>query len=158
MVNGACLSSSGPRRTRRGSKAGRRVISQIRVVANFRPSTPYYQNRYVNRGHLVNVICQTITHLHIEETIQPCIRPHLPVSRSRSKRTVNKSNLRPIPKDHCISLFTFNCRSVKNKTTSINDFILSNNVDILSETETWLRPNSDQFVLSELTPNGYSLL
>lgn len=79
----------------------------------------------------------------------------------------NKSNLRPIPKDQkdvlsdksakCIPFYTLNCRSVKNKTTSINDFILSNNVDIICLTENWLRPDSDQSVLSELTPYGYSV-
>lgn len=79
----------------------------------------------------------------------------------------NKSNLRPIPKDQkdvlsdksakCIPFYTLNCRSVKNKITSINDFILSNNVDIICLTENWLRPDSDQSVLSELTPYGYSV-
>lgn len=57
----------------------------------------------------------------------------------------------------CIPFYTLNCRSVKNKTTSINDFILSNNVDIICLTENWLRPDSDQSVLSELTPYGYSV-
>ncbi|XP_061194315.1 uncharacterized protein LOC133202489 [Saccostrea echinata] len=164
VVSGACSSLPGSRRTRRGSKAGCRVIRQIRKVVNVRASTPYYQNRYINRGNLVNVVCQTITHSHTVETIQTCIRPRLLVSRSHSMRTVNKSNLRPIPKDQkdvsasCMSFYTLNCRSVKNKTTSINDFILSNNVDILSLTETWLRPDSDRFILLEFSPDGYSIL
>lgn len=37
----------------------------------------------------------------------------------------------------------------------MNDFILSNNVDVICLIEIWLRPDSDQIVLSELTRNGY---
>lgn len=39
----------------------------------------------------------------------------------------------------------------------MNDFILSNNVDVICLIEIWLRPDSDQIVLSELTRNGYSV-
>lgn len=36
-------------------------------------------------------------------------------------------------------------------------FILSNKVDILALTETWLGSNVDKSVISELIPNGYHI-
>ncbi|KAK3086528.1 hypothetical protein FSP39_019678, partial [Pinctada imbricata] len=54
-------------------------------------------------------------------------------------------------------LFTLNCRSVKNKSISISDFIVSNDIDILAVTETWLGTDVDQIVLKELIPDGYTI-
>lgn len=46
---------------------------------------------------------------------------------------------------------------MKNKTVSISDFIVENNVDIMAITETWLGTDIDQIVLNELTPDGYKM-
>lgn len=77
--------------------------------------------------------------------IQTRVHPRLPVSGTRpERRTANKSNLRPIPKDQkdasakIISFYTLHCRSIKNKTTSIT----CNSVDLICLTETWLRPDN----------------
>ena len=73
------------------------------------------------------------------------------------------SNLRKIPRISIrqaidrISLISLNARSVKNKSTSICDLMLSNNADILALTETWLGTSVDKPVISEITPNGYSI-
>ena len=73
------------------------------------------------------------------------------------------SNLRKIPRISIsqaidrISLISLNARSVKNKSTSICDLMLSNNADILALTETWLGTSVDKPVISENTPNGYSI-
>ena len=51
-----------------------------------------------------------------------------------------------------------NCRSVKNKSLSINDFITSRGVDILAITETWLGSHIDNQVLKELVPMDYDII
>ncbi|CAG2249207.1 unnamed protein product [Mytilus edulis] len=56
-----------------------------------------------------------------------------------------------------LSLVTLNTRSVKNKTTSVCDFLTSNNVDIFALTETWLGSSVDKHIISEITPDGYDL-
>ena len=49
-----------------------------------------------------------------------------------------------------------NCRSVCNKTDTIKDFVVDNDIDILAITETWLRPsNLDSLTIGDLTPTGY---
>ena len=73
------------------------------------------------------------------------------------------SNLRKIPRISIsqaidrISLISLNARSVKNKSTSICDLMLSNDANILALTETWLGISVDKPVISEITPNGYSI-
>jgi len=57
-----------------------------------------------------------------------------------------------------LTLVSLNCRSVKNEPISICDFIISNGVDILAITETWLGNVIDDHVLSDLIPSGYDIL
>lgn len=45
-----------------------------------------------------------------------------------------------------------NCRSAVNKTVAINDYIVSNDIDFLVLTETWFGKETDNVILSELTP------
>ena len=47
-----------------------------------------------------------------------------------------------------------NIRSLKNKTTSLFDLIVSHNLDVLALTETWLC-NGDNIILNKLLPPGY---
>ena len=47
-----------------------------------------------------------------------------------------------------------NIRSLKNKTTSLFEFIVSHNLDVLALTEAWLC-NGDNIILNELLPPGY---
>ena len=49
-----------------------------------------------------------------------------------------------------------NIRSLKNKTTSLFDFIVSQNLDVLALTEMWLC-NDDDIILNELLPPGYDI-
>jgi hypothetical protein len=50
-----------------------------------------------------------------------------------------------------------NARSVKNKTTTLKDYMIDNKIDIFGITETWLRPGeADNMTLGDLTPPGYS--
>jgi len=60
--------------------------------------------------------------------------------------------------NHNINVASVNCRSVRNKTNEIVDYVIDNDVDILGLTETWLHEgDSDQKTLGDLTPNGYKL-
>ncbi|XP_060563505.1 uncharacterized protein LOC132722906, partial [Ruditapes philippinarum] len=56
-----------------------------------------------------------------------------------------------------IKICLMNTRSVKNKTLSICDFILSNEFDICAITETWLGSSVDKVCISELVPPGYKM-
>ena len=57
---------------------------------------------------------------------------------------------------HCV-VFN-NARSVRNKAVSIADFVMSQDIDILALTETWLGRDTDKTVLRELVPTGYNIL
>jgi len=57
-----------------------------------------------------------------------------------------------------LTLFSLNCRSVKNKALSIADLVTSRNIDILAFTETWLGIFIDAQVMFELVPTGYDIL
>ena len=85
------------------------------------------------------------------------------LSRTLLKSTVNSSNLNVDLVKHQasspIKFCNFNARSVCNKTLAIADFILNNDIDICTITETWLSssPNSPA-VINELIPTGYKFL
>ena len=54
------------------------------------------------------------------------------------------------------SFHLLNCRLVCNKTDTIKDFVVDNDIDILAITETWLRPsNLDSLTIGDLTSTGY---
>ena len=71
----------------------------------------------------------------------------------------NHTNLRELPthNDKLFNVRLWNARSVRKKTTSIIDNIISNDVDIFVITETWLAEN-DPVVIGEMLPQGYSCL
>ncbi len=50
-----------------------------------------------------------------------------------------------------------NAQSVKNKTTSIHEYIIQEDFDILAITETWLDPDKHSTVAAELLPPGYNI-
>ena len=56
-----------------------------------------------------------------------------------------------------INFCSLNARSVANKVDSFIDFVLSNNLDIVAITETWIKP-TDNITINSVTPNGYSFL
>ena len=51
----------------------------------------------------------------------------------------------------------WNARSVRNKTVSVHDFVLENELDILFITESWLG-RDDSVIIGELTPPMYSFI
>ena len=54
-----------------------------------------------------------------------------------------------------INFTIFNARSVRNKTTCIQDLVIEKHYDILGLTETWLNEKDESDITSSLTPNGY---
>ena len=50
-----------------------------------------------------------------------------------------------------------NVRSLRNKTSALSDFVLSNDLDVVGVTETWLRPSDTQGLMDEITPAGFQL-
>jgi len=76
-------------------------------------------------------------------------------------RGVNKANLSypprlPLTTQHkqSATLALLNARSVCNKTTIMNEFVIEKKVDILCITETWMKSNDLQ-IKNELSPKGY---
>ena len=118
------------KRTRRGTRGGRNKRRQISVV-------------HINSSHAHTMI-----------------RSH--------QRGVNSSNLTFIPiapstrKPECLLITVFNAQSLgnscKRKRSAINDFILSNHIDILCVTETWFRETGDEPKLRDLAPAGYTTM
>ena len=71
-----------------------------------------------------------------------------------STTPTSKSNWLPsIPST--LKLFQINARSIVNKINQIQHFVYSNNVDILSVTETWL---TDMIFDLEIFPANFTIL
>lgn len=87
------------------------------------------------------------------------------VTVSAGKSHVCKQNLTAIPRAPLQRLYSskklkvccLNPRSIKNKTDSLCDFIVTNDFDIVALTETWLGSKLDKVCVGELVPTGYSI-
>lgn len=145
-------------RTGRGTKAGRNVFQPIRTVVSVEKKIKQQHDLGVNMFNLVDI---TLSNNTDEYRILPIIRPRLVIENQTLKSTLSNLSILPTTskkeRENKVSLVSLNPRSVKNKATSINDFIISNNVDILALTETWLGTTVDKSVISELTPCGYNM-
>lgn len=92
--------------------------------------------------------------------------PTLVTPRITNKPNLNStsSSLCKIPRTICsnsfykLSLISLSGRSVKNKSTSICDFMQSNNAVLLALTKTLLGTVRDKSVISEIIPDGYQIL
>ena len=66
-----------------------------------------------------------------------------------------ESNPGPQLPNDCISLGSFNIRSVKSKAALLHDLIQDNNIDILALQETWLPPDSHPAIKLDIAPPGF---
>ena len=66
-------------------------------------------------------------------------------------------SLNPDPSARNIKACHLNVRSLRNKTSAFSDFVLSNDLDVVGVTETWLRPSDTQGLMDEITPAGFQL-
>ena len=85
----------------------------------------------------------------------------IPTQRGRPTVTANTAvhKVTLTPRWAKVKCAVWNSRSLNNKTTSLCDFVIDENIDILSLTETWLSGDfHDQFVLGELSTvmKGYT--
>jgi len=147
------------RRTRRGTKAGRNVFRPIRSIVTSYRFPVSNQITSVNKTNLVQIVTSKNIPA-VVNSIKSLVRPRASV---KNQNSCNTSNLLKVPKsfDDCsnttLSLVSLNARSVKNKATSVCDFLTSNNVDILALTKTWLGSAIDKSVIAEITPDSYDL-
>lgn len=93
-----------------------------------------------------------------------------PARQTLPESTAGRRNLREItlkdtdsdPHTNNASTVKFalvNCRSVRNKTEDIVDYITEHQLDLMALTETWLSTGErDKHIIHELTPAGYTLL
>ncbi len=66
---------------------------------------------------------------------------------------------KPQPKSTQLNCTLLNARSVCNKAIELHDFIVSNSIDLLFVTETWLSGNlRDNVVIAELIPPNYGFM
>ncbi|VDI45621.1 Hypothetical predicted protein, partial [Mytilus galloprovincialis] len=152
-------------RTRCGTKGGRKVVRSFRtLVSSSRDFIPKQNQHGVNINNLSQLAFQTsaipTSSNQPISSIPSIIKPR--ILQNKLTSVPNLLNFAKIPKaisnnDKCLSLFSLNCRSVKNKTVSLCDFIQSINVDLLALSETWLGTTIDKLVTSELIPDGYDI-
>ena len=74
---------------------------------------------------------------------------------------VNKNgncNVGTVIQKKCLNFVCLNIRSIRNKTLSLYHFIVSQNVDVLALTETWLCDGPDDLiVINNSVPPGYHI-
>ena len=156
------------RPTRRWTKAGIKFRRCIPVLINRDCAK---RNNIINEGKQsginFNNLIQLPTgfketyHSDMQYEIQTVIKPRL-LNHVRTIKT-HRNNLHVIQKDHILNnqhtkpliVYLQNVRSISNKAISVSDFVVSNDIDILALTETWLGNVTDSFVIGNLVPTGY---
>ena len=108
---------------------------------------------------------ESLTYLHSLPCLNLCFnRKLLPIPRSRPTFKLAlilllagdvSRNPGPVIR-HNIRLATTNIRSIREKTASLTDLIISKTIDILAVTETWLRPHDTDACIADISPPGYT--
>ena len=104
---------------------------------------------------------ESLTYLHSLPCLNLCFnRKLLPIPRSTPTALIlllaGDVSLNPGPVvRHNIRLTTTNIRSIREKTASLTDLIISKTIDILAVTETWLRPHDTASCIADISPPGY---
>ena len=84
-------------------------------------------------------------------------RNNMPITEHKSENNLNPNTQKKTTNG--INICQINARSVCNKTIILNELCKDRNADILIITETWLSGNiSDNAIINELTPSGYSFI
>ena len=96
--------------------------------------------------------------------LPPCIRKMRRGNRGGKRRNCHrnecKASLPHRSKDkldqpqQSVSFCMINTRSIRNKTSEFNDFVIDNDLDIVGVCETWLHPDDDA-VIAALNPGGH---
>lgn len=134
------------RRTRRGTKGGRHVIRHIRVIVSDNRTSASTLHHF---GHKLSNLVQltsdnTRSVPDSDRSSRQLINIIPSLIRQRNSNSFHQKSAshlshakipKAIPEDKLITLFPLNCRSVKNKTLAIADFIQSHNTDLLAITQ-----------------------
>ena len=73
------------------------------------------------------------------------------------RKRYRRKTLQPRPGEKPLKVLSFNCQSCREIATKLHDLIMSEYVDIVMLTETWLYANGDEAFMAALTPAGYDL-
>ena len=101
----------------------------------------------MNGVHAIPVRCRSRQHAH-------CIRQS-----SSCRAAANLKNIYCSSTDRVhlkMDVQCINVRSITNKALSVSDLVVSQDIDILAVTETWLGSAIDQQVIADLVPKGYT--
>ena len=92
-------------------------------------------------------------------TVNLTSRTNVPIQikRSRTVKRIKYESFTVVKGQSKIDICNINPRSVKNKTIALNDFIQTNDYEIVAITETWLGTSIDKATLGELLPEGYQI-
>ena len=147
--------------TKRGNRGGYRRsgsgFQSIRSLGNLdgqRESIAYSRSCHVNHANLIQI---NASH-------------HMQFNHPYRFKYANSANLITVPQKPCLSpplcstsknlhFCLLNTRSIRNKSMAVKDFVVDNDIDTLTMTETWLRPGSNDSVeISTLCPMGYRVI
>ena len=149
--------------TERGKRAGKHKQRIINTVVNISFDSFHRSQTEAHPNHLISLNPHDSSNISSEQHPISTIcgnRPEVVTSANG----VNKTNLVNVdiqqkakpPKK--LSFGYMNARSVKNKASEINDFIVDNNLDICSLSETWLQSGSQHDVAcGELIPACFAM-
>ena len=88
--------------------------------------------------------CQRVTHSF--RNVSPCISLLLAL--------LGDISLKPGPASRSLNGCLLNIRSIRNKSASCLEFVKDNNADLITVTETLLRPENTESFISSITPPG----
>ena len=135
-------------------KAGLPQPIQTRITRHTSDTPPKVPRRSTN----VNISCVNPIQTRISVSTSSLFKPQEDKLRTDY---INRSNLIPLtnqrPKLQGSSFGTINARSIRKNLNTLKFLVQNDGLDILSITETWLRPD-DHYEINEICPPGYNLL
>ena len=78
-------------------------------------------------------------------------------ARTNVSKLINLRVIKHREHDIALTMCCLNARSVKNKAVSVADFFISRDIDVLTLSETWLATDTNNQVINELVPSGYTI-
>ena len=109
----------------------------------------------------VNSVVNTSSSDFISKYLKVILRPRRKHARVLL-RSINIHNLYVIDSLHDhqkvevpLTVCCLNVQSLRNKAISVTDYVISQGIDVLAITETWLGTDTDQLTINEVVPGGY---
>lgn len=151
------------RETYRGRRSGKKVLRQelletntITTLVTRRESQRILScRREIDERNLIYV--SSSPNSLITTPLKTTLNSHADSGSTNSSvvECIGDKQTRELTANFCL----LNSRSVRNKTLILKDYVVEHDIDVLALTETWLQPdNTDDLVIKELCPTGYSFL